>query len=437
MTRLLIGGRGPARLPAPADRGAKSRTSPPAACGPARRFGGGGLLMAGALLTGGLNYLYSLALIVLLPAPEFAKVASLNSLLLIAGTVAAATIPWVVAREVSNSAAGSARRRRAVSFALMASVSGGMLAAAVIALLQLRYTDPVLLVLSGTACVAIFVSTVAAGQLQGEQRFGRLVVFRLLEVAAKVATGLGLACLTHSAVAAIAGFAVAAVGCALYGLWLVRADLARPTRHAARGRDLWRHAAGIGSVQGAVALLQAMDVIVLGLTVGNTTAVAGYQAMQVIGRTPVFLAGAVAIAVFPRLSREADSQRAWTLFRRSSLTYLIAAGALTVIIGSFPPGVARVIFPASYAVHHHLLLPVAVAGFAAGLLTLLATWFQATDQYRLVLSLLGAGILLAATVLAPMAADITRTAWTTAVCLYAVSAALWLPARGRRRRRNA
>ncbi|MEU8235254.1 lipopolysaccharide biosynthesis protein [Actinoplanes sp. NPDC048967] len=423
MTRLLIDG-----------RGTKPRALPPAASGPGRRLGGGALLMAGALLTGGLNYLYSLALIRLLPAPEFAKVASLNSLLLIAGTVAAATIPWVVAREVSNSTARSARRRRAVSFALVASVSGGMLAAAVIALLQLRYTDPALLVLSGTAGVAIFVSSVAAGQLQGEQRFGRLVVFRLLEVTVKVATGLVLAYVTRSAVAGIAGFAVAAVGCALYGLWLVRAELSRPTLQAALGRDLWRHAAGIGSVQGAVALLQATDVIVLGLTVGNTTAVAGYQAMQVIGRTPVFLAGAVAIAVFPRLSREADTRRAWTLFRRSLRTYLIAAGALTLIIGLFPPGIARLIFPASYGVHHHLLLPVALAGFAAGLLTLLATWCQATDRYRLVLSLLGAGVLLTATVLAPMAADITRTAWATAGCLYALSAALWLLARGRQDR---
>jgi O-antigen/teichoic acid export membrane protein len=390
--------------------------------------------MAGAILTGGLNYLYSLALIRLLPATEFARVASLNSLLLIAGTVATATIPWVVAREVSNSAPRSARRHRAVSFALLASVSGGLLAAGVIAVLQLRYTDPVLLALSGTACVAIFVSAMGAGHLQGEQRFGRLVVFRLLEITAKVATGLGLAFVTHSATAGIAGFAIAAAGCALYGLWLVRAELIRPTWHAALDRALWRHAAGIGAVQGVVALLQTMDVIVLGLTVGNTAAVAGYQAMQVIGRIPVFLSTAAGIAVFPRLASEGDGQRAWALFLRPLRTYLVAAGALTVVIGVLPPLVAHVIFPASYGAYHHLLLPVALAGFAAGLLNLLATWFQATSRYRWVLTLLAAGVLVMATVLPPLTASVGRIAWATSACLFVVSAFLFFLARHRGRR---
>lgn len=381
--------------------------------------------MAGAVFTGTLNYLYSLALIRLLPPPEFAKVSSLNSLLLIIGTVAAATIPWVVAREVSNSAARSVRRRRAVSFALVASVSGGLLAAAVIAVLQLRYTNPILLTLSGAACLAIFVTSVAAGYLQGEQRFAKLVTFRLLEVVSKVATGLGLAFVTHSAAAGIAGFAVAAAVCALYGLWLVRAELTRPSRHAALNRGLWRHAAGIGSVQGAVALVQTMDIIMLGLTVGNTAAVAGYQAMQVIGRVPVFLSIAVSIAVFPRLSVEAPGRRALDLFRQPLRTYLLVAGALTAAVGTLPQAVARIIFPESYDSYHGLLLPVALAGFAAGLLNLIANYFQATSRYRTALLLLAGSGLPMAMLLWPVTASIERTAWVTAAYLTAVTASLF------------
>ncbi|MEH6379900.1 hypothetical protein V7793_37045, partial [Streptomyces sp. KLMMK] len=71
-------------------------------------------LALSAVLVGVGNYGLSLFLVHRLSAPDFTVYAAVSSVLLSVGTLAGATVPWVLAREVAASAPGSARRRSAV-----------------------------------------------------------------------------------------------------------------------------------------------------------------------------------------------------------------------------------------------------------------------------------------------------------------------------------
>ena len=76
-----------------------------------------------------LNYAYTMALVWLLPVQQYAIVGSISALLLICGTVAGASSPWVLAREVATARHDADRRRRAVSFCLLTSLAQALVAA--------------------------------------------------------------------------------------------------------------------------------------------------------------------------------------------------------------------------------------------------------------------------------------------------------------------
>ncbi|MDX3230457.1 hypothetical protein [Streptomyces sp. ME19-01-6] len=71
-------------------------------------------LALSAVLVGMGNYGLSLFLVNRLPAPDFTVYAAVPSVLLSVDTLAGATVPWVLAREVADSVPGSTRRRLAV-----------------------------------------------------------------------------------------------------------------------------------------------------------------------------------------------------------------------------------------------------------------------------------------------------------------------------------
>lgn len=72
------------------------------------------LLTSSALLVGVSNYGLSLLLIHRLPPSDFTIYSAVSSVLLSVGTLASAAVPWALAREVADSAPGSARRRLSV-----------------------------------------------------------------------------------------------------------------------------------------------------------------------------------------------------------------------------------------------------------------------------------------------------------------------------------
>lgn len=387
-------------------------------------------LLAGAVLTGAFNYGYTLVLMRLLDPAGFAQVAAVSSLLLVAGTAASATIPWVLAREIAN-ATSVGQRRRAVGFALTASLVAGLTAVVVLAAAEAGYADPGVMAMSAVAVAGIFVGATGAGYLQGMQRFRLLAGFRLTEVSVKLVAGITAVVVTGSPVAGVAGFAAGSLACAVWGLWLMRRDIGRPGRSHTGDRRLWKHAAGIGGIQTLTSGLLAQDVIVLSVLAGTTPAVAGYQGILVLARTPLYVSVALSTIAFSRLAADqvSDAQKRRTvtemLAAYITLACLIAAGLLAA-----PQSLLALVLPAHYLAYQHLLMPLALAGVFAGLLNLLTTFHQASGRYKPMIATLFASFTAgvpALAVAAPADPRLTAVAWTSVVILVAVSLLAVLP----------
>lgn len=73
-------------------------------------------------IVSGVNYVYTITLIWLLSPGQYVVTGSISALLLISGSVAGASIPWVLARKVAAPGKDADRRARTMSFATGATV---------------------------------------------------------------------------------------------------------------------------------------------------------------------------------------------------------------------------------------------------------------------------------------------------------------------------
>jgi O-antigen/teichoic acid export membrane protein len=342
-------------------------------------------LMAGTMVNGALNYGYTLVMLHALRPIAFSRFSLMSSLLLLAGSCAAVSVPWALAREVARTEPGSDRRRRAVSFSLTTSLLLGLVAASVIVGLSARYASWGVRAAAVAACSAIFVNAVGVGYIQGCQRFRLVAGVLVLEATVKFCAGVTLALTVRSEGAAICGLAIGAAASALVGVWLMRGDLSLSLGRAGwqNGR-LLAEAGGLTAVQGLIALLQAVDVIVIGLTMANSHAAAGYQAMLVLARTPAYLAQPLAAVVFTQLVASGITQRERLAYLAENLrTYLLFASLLGAAIASVPPALFHLVVPLTYAGYRPVLVPLTLAAVTSGVVTLCAAALQARRFYRL------------------------------------------------------
>ncbi len=401
---------------------------------------GAALLTAATVLVGAANYGLSLVLVRLLPPSAYAGYAAVSSVLLTVGTLASATVPWVLAREVAVSTAGSARRRQSLRSCLRLSLGLSVGCAVAACAAVSRYAGPSLLAVLAAACVLIMLLSAAAGYLQGRQDFGRLGALRVAEVAVRIAVAVTAAALGWGSTGVIGAFAVGAAVAATAGLLAMRRDLAGPRDAAPDGdaarqrRELWRQAAAISGIQTMVSVLLTLDVLAASAVRGAAPDLATYQALLVLARVPVFLATALAMVVFPRLAaaRPAGGGRAASPdFRRVLRLHWITAVAVTAVVASCPPSVLALVLPARYASAAGLLLPLGLAGLAAATVNLVTTLFQAWGPVRPVLVLLGGVCLVGAGGFAAASGDPAALAWSAAAVFG--TAALLLLALVRRR----
>jgi glycosyltransferase involved in cell wall biosynthesis/O-antigen/teichoic acid export membrane protein len=371
--------------------------APQNSASPGRRFkrertagsGGEAVVMAATAAVSGLNYLYTIIMIWLLPPSQYVVVGSVSALLLIFGTVAGASVPWVLAREIATSPGDAERRRRATCFALGATLVQAIGAAGVTCLVAAHYATPVALIIASVAVIVIFAASTAAGYLQGQLRFGLLAVLRVSEVVIKMATGTVLVLAGHGAGGAIAGFAFGAAAVAVVGGLCMSSDLRR-VRGALFDRALWSATAGLLSIQGGVAVLASLDVVVASLAVGTSTQLATYQAANILGRVPLFIGAALSIVVFPRLAvlvsrRAVDIRESLRLYARVCLP-------AAVVIMTAPASLISRLFPHSYGNVAAILPWAALAGLGIGLVNLATTYFQAAGIIRRPALVLLAGI---------------------------------------------
>ncbi|WP_370409864.1 lipopolysaccharide biosynthesis protein [Streptomyces fradiae] len=354
-------------------------------------------IATGAVLVGVLNYVYALALTRLLDVGSYAVFAAGQGLVVCTAAVAVVTVPWMLAQALAR-ARSEAERGEAVRFAIVTGFAGGLVAALVVGGVAAQFAGATTTLVVAGATFLIYATRISAGWLQGTERLRTLGMVTTAEAVLKLVVGLFfVAVLDLGPAGALAAFGVAVLPYAFFRPRRFRGGrTARPWLSATADRALWRRAVGVASLQGVVAMMAAVDVILVAVLPTDRAAAASYQAAVMLGRVPLFLAGAVSIAFLPALSR----RRAGTPLAGDALRmYLTVAVPLTAVAATVPQAVLDRVFPAGYAQVGTLLALTAVTGLALGALALLVTFCQAVNDYACLGPLL-AGLVLYVTGLA-------------------------------------
>ncbi|MET8506949.1 lipopolysaccharide biosynthesis protein [Streptomyces sp. NPDC004787] len=350
----------------------------------------------GAVLVGVLNYGYALALTRLLDVGAYAVFAAGQGLVVCAAAVAVVTVPWMLAQALAR-ARSEAERAEAVRFAVVTGLAGGLVAGLVVGGVAARFAGAGTTAAVAVATFLIYVTRVSSGWLQGTERLRALGLLTTTEAVLKLAVGLFLvAVLGLGPAGALAAFAVAVLPYAFFRPRRLHGGRSRAWLSTTANRTLWRRAVGVASLQGVVATMAAVDVILVAVLPTDRASAASYQAAVMLGRVPLFLAGAVSVAFLPALSR----RRAGTPLAGDALRmYLTVAVPLTAVAATVPRAVLDRVFPAGYAQVGTLLALTAVTGLALGACALLVTFCQAVNDYACLRTLL-AGLALYVTGLA-------------------------------------
>jgi glycosyltransferase involved in cell wall biosynthesis/O-antigen/teichoic acid export membrane protein len=389
------------------------------------------LMIISTALIGASNYGYSLVLVWVLPAVAFSQFSSFSALLIVLETCAGAAVPWVLAREIARSAPGSERRRRAVAFSFAVSTTASLVAGLLVAALVSRYAGTAVAVAAVAATLLVFSASVAGGYIQGEERFRLLAFLRLAEMSTKIALGVASTTLGLGAAGPTGAVAFGAGIATVVGVIVMRKDLGdRPSLTGSP--ELWRQAGGIGGIQTAVAVLTMLDVLVAPALHGSSRALAGYQAMLVFARIPLFISSALAAMIYPRLAGgRLSGPRRDTTIRENLRLYLFLGAAIVGVVATIPRAVLTLFLPHAYVSAGHLLLPLAVAGLAAGMVNLTTTIFQAEGDFAPALRVLGICLVTSLVAIVPASYHLTALAWTSATAT-SVTATLLLAAARRR-----
>ena len=367
---------------------------------------GGVLLALRFVASAALNYGFGIALVWVLPKADFGVVGVLQNVLLLAAMVLGGSFTWVVSRVIART--GTIEGDAAAVF--RAALAGNLAVGAVfVVVLVASHALP-----SGgsrglLAPVIITVALMAVNgilyaALQGTQRFDAIAAQQTLEVAVKVAVGLGLVVglgfgVTGVALGFLAGTLVAGLLC-LRGLrdLLPGRGPVELRRTAALALPTGVGAAGFG-------LLLTLDVIALGAVgpvSGVTTAtIATYQAAAILARTPYYLAEAVGNAAYPDIARGSGSAAAHVGFVAAFRWIPLVLVPLQMVLLVAPEPILRMFFPQDYANAAGLvrLLTLGTLGLMVTSLlftALYATGFEVTVARRLpVAAALELGVLVA------------------------------------------
>ncbi len=348
-------------------------------------------LMGSTVVVSALNYIYTLCLVWWLAPDSYAVAASAAALLLICGTVATASAPWVLAQEVANGRADPERRRAAVSFCMVANLVQGVIGAAATVMVASRYAGGPVLGAVAASVIIIFAAATAIGYLQGFERFRLIAVLRLAEVLVKIGGGLLLVSLGAGAGGAIAGYALGATVVAGVGVVVMAPDI-RLRFHAVLDRDLWSRARGVLLIQAGVAILASSDVVLGSLLVRNRRELATYQVSLIVARIPAVLAGGISIAIFSRLAMRRKAAQSSGQLQATFALFVTVVVPIVVIAATLPAALTARIFPHVYHGIDVLLPWTALAGGLIGASNLLTTPFQAQCRFRRTLKLLALGL---------------------------------------------
>lgn len=352
-----------------------------------------GLLAAAGVAAGGLNYAFVVVMGALLPAREFVAVAAGSGLLLVVGSAAAATVPWLTAQQLVGAGRTATGRASTARAALTTSVGLALCAGAVTALVG-SFADPSARAALATSAVLVCLGQAGVGWAQGTARLRLLAGLIVGEVTVRVGLGT-VAALLGSGAAGVLWAGTAGGGLlVVQTVVLVRGPLREAAARSWPDATWWRAAAVVGGLRGAVSAVMVVDVIVVALVLPAGRDVADYQLAMSVGRAPVFLATAVAQAYLAVLAARplAAGPRSETWRRLLSLALPAAAAIATV-----PSVIVATVLPGGPALPQ--VLPWAsLTGLAMAMVLLVSTWGQVAPRrvpvvLGLVAAVLGQGSL--------------------------------------------
>ena len=339
------------------------------------------------VVVGALNYGYAVLLTRLLSVSAYSVFSAGQGLVLSAGTVATVSIPWVLAQALAR-ARSDEESDGAVRFAMLASAGGGLIAAALVGIIASRFGPPLTVMVLAISTFVIFLGTTTTGWLQGRERMRALSGLYVGENLLKNGAGTVLVLVAGLRdTGALAAFGIG--GMVMFLRWpRVPHGSGRPWLAALANADLWRRALRMALAQGTVALLAAIDVVLVAILPGSRALAASYQASATLSRVPLYIAGAVATAFFASLSRHVTDSM---IGARAVRMYAAVALPFAALVMTLPAPVLAAVFPAQYGAMATLLKYTAVTGLAAGGISLATAFFQAANDYSC-LRWLGAGL---------------------------------------------
>lgn len=333
------------------------------------------------LAVAGLNFGFTLALTWLLPVHEYSVFAAAQALLLMAVNISSASLPWVIAHAVARTPEGHPRRRDAISFVVFTCFLEAAVLACIALVVAGRFSSPAVMAVLVLDVVVIFATAPAVGYLQGTGAFRRLSLLRVANVVVKLGSGFALVLGGAAAAGALLSYAIGDLPLLLVGT----AGLASGLKVRARAllsRRLWLQTTGLGLIQGAVAGLAGLDLVLATLFWHGRPAgpLAGYQVAILCSRVPFFLSSSLAQTAFQKLSAHHDSPA--TVTKTTLHVALVVFVPVAVLVATLPDALVYRFFPSSYSSIPMLLPWTAASGLLIALINVTTTFFQAEQRYK-------------------------------------------------------
>lgn len=344
---------------------------------------------ASTVATGVANYAFALVLIRVLAPADYSSYAAVQSLLLILGSGCMAAVPWALAHHVAADTTRHAARQ-ALGFGLAAAGVQGLGFAGAAFLIVVPTAGVGLAATTAAAAFSLSVITAPLGILQGRQQLRRIAALRVVEALVRLTVaGVLLAVVGPEPWLVVLGFTVGSLTLFVAATAAIRSALPPVWTFTAASRTLLARSARLGLVQLALASTGVVDTIAVTFTSLTTADTAAYQVAALLGRVPLYLGTAVALAYFPAMSGLAhDDQTGPVLAAATRLTTLVGL-PVAVLVATCPPLLLDVLTGGQADRVRSVLPATAVCGFAVAAATVVLTGLQARGRYRAALVTIG------------------------------------------------
>jgi stage V sporulation protein B len=346
---------------------------------------GASLLTIVSLIVAVLGYIFSVILSWLLPVDQFGTYGVYLAFYSILALFITTAFPWTTAKFLSSE--DSLEQRYKI---FKSSLVGNILIAVVISIIfyfVYSFSPPrtgderwlVLLIL-----VILLVNsplTVYLGALQGLFRFKQLGIIQLLVAVLRLASGAGLVYLGYGVLGALAGYLVAAIIVLVVAVYLLRGFRFWQGRGWGGSRILTFAPAMFFGILG-ITLLSNLDILgvkFLTEAIVSSELAGYYQSALILARIPVLVTGAMMMAIFPFISKYAESDS--RSYSHTSLKYAtLLVFPVAIAIALKPVSLITLFFPQSYAAGADALRVVAIGMGLLSLIQVLANTFQALGR---------------------------------------------------------